>query len=525
MKRAPKILAGLICAGLVMSGCGAAPDRKTAAETENYGNAIKLAKDYDPNGHFEFAYTSYPASWDPTKSINGGDRTMYGPVYDRLLLEDAAGKIHPMLAEEFTASADNKTLTLKLRAGLKFSDGTPFDAQAVKFNLDRNRGEGSRIAGELHQIESVEVVDPSTVNLHLSGGIAPITVGLANFGGTMVSPAAVQAGTIDAKPVGIGPYLATKVEAGSKVEYEKTPGYWDPDAQRVATMTYQYMPDDQTRISALMSGTVDGASVNPDELDTADGAGMVPIVRPAAPFIYFMVNTAKGPFADPEVRKALNMAIDRKAISEGLYDGYCTPQIQPFPKGGPGYSEKLGDGLDVFPYDPKAAKKIMEKAGVTKLDVATAAPTVTIYTKFAEILQDQLADIGINLEIHSLPPNAQVQEFAIDKVTETFTSIYTGMNDPDTVMSRYLNLGALYNTGGTEYPELEKYGAEGAASLDPAKRKPAYEKFMDAWVENPPHLIPVCTIHLASAYAKNVSGVAQNASGAPNLRGVAVTKK
>ncbi|PRZ40549.1 peptide/nickel transport system substrate-binding protein [Antricoccus suffuscus] len=525
MKRAPKILAGLICAGLVLSGCGAAPDRKSAADTENYGSAIKLAKDYDPNGHFEFAYTSYPASWDPTKSINGSDITLYAPVYDRLLFEDSEGSVHPMLAEEFTPSADNKTLTLKLRAGLTFSDGTPFDADAVKFNLDRTRDKESRLAGELHQIESVEVIDPSTVDVHLTGGLGSIVIGLASRAGIMVSPAAVEAGGLDAKPVGIGAYQATNIQTGSKVEYEKTPDYWDPDAQRVATMTYHYMPDDQTRINALKSGTVDGARINPDEADLASEAGKTPVIRPSTLFIYFMVNTAKGPFADPEVRKALNMAIDRKAISEGLYDGYCTPQIQPFPETSPGYSEKIGDGLDVFPYDPDAAKKIMKKAGVTKLDIATAAPNVTIYTKFAEVVQSQLADIGITMEIHSLPPNPQVQEFAIDKTTETFTSIYTGMNDPDTVMSRYLSPTALFNPGAMEYPELVKYGAEGAASMDPAERKPAYEKYMDAWVESPPHLIPVCMIHQAAAYADNVSGASQKANGYPNLRGVAVAKK
>ncbi len=525
MKRAPKILAGLLCAGLALSGCGDAPARKSTADTEKYGSTIKLVKDYDPNGHFEFAYTSYPASWDPTKSVNGADGVFYAPVYDRLLLEDADGKVQPMLAEKFTPSADNKTLTLKLRTGLTFSDGTPFDAAAVKVNLDRNRAESSRISGEVHQIESVEVVDPSTVDLHLSGGLGPIVVGLASRGGIMVSPAAVAAGTLDAQPVGIGPYLATKIQAGSKADYEKTPNYWDPDAQRVATMTYQYMPDDQTRVSALMSGTVDGAGVNAVDLNVVDAAGKTPIVKQSPLFIYFMVNTAKGPFADPNVRKALNMAIDRKAISQGLYEGYCTPQIQPFPKTSPGYSAKVGDGLDVFPYDPTAAKKLMKDAGVTKLDIATAAPTVTIYTKFAEVLQGQFAKIGIDMKIHSLPPVQQVQEFAIDKTTETFTSIYTGMNDPDTVMSRYLDPVALFNPGAMEYPDLVKYGAEGAASLNPAERKPAYEKFMDAWVENPPHLIPVCMVHAATAYADRVSGVAQKASGYPDLRGVAVAKK
>lgn len=265
----------MLALGLLLAGCGDAPDKTTKeADSDAYGNQIELADDYDPNGHFDWAYTAFASNWDPTKSVTGADINFYEPVYDRLLREDAEGKVGPMLAQEFTPSSDNKTLTLKLREGLKFSDGTPFNAEAVKFNLER--------------------------------------------------------------------------------------------------------------------------------------------------------------------AKALNMAIDREAISQGLYDGYCTPQIQPFQQTSPGYSEKIGDGLDIFPYDPEKAKKIMQDAGVTELNMATAAPNVTIYTKFAEVVQSQLKEIGINLEIHSLPPTPQVQEFAIDKTTETFTSVFTGINDPDAIWGRYL---------------------------------------------------------------------------------------
>ena len=369
------------------------------------------------------------------------------------------------------------------------------------------------------------MVDEYTVDLKLSGGLGSLVVGLASRGGMMVSPTAVQSGQIDTQPVGIGSYQAANIVAGNYVDYAKTSDYWDPDAQRVATMTIHYMTDDQTRLNALKSGQIDGASVNPDQLDTVESAGLSPLVTPSPRFIYFMVNTAVAPFDDPEVRKALNMAIDREAISQGLYDGYCTPQIQPFPKTSPGYSDKVGDGLDIFPYDPKAAKKILEDKGVTELSIATAAPNVTIYTKFAEVVQDQLSDIGIDLEIHAVPPAPQVQEFAIDKTTETFTSVYTAINDPDAVWSRYVAPTALFNPGNMEYPELAEHGAEGAASMDPAERKPAYEGFMDAWVENPPHMVPVCMIHLANAYNDNVSGAAQMANGYPDLRGVAVAKE
>ena len=103
--------------------------------------------------------------------------------------------------------------------------------------------------------------------------------------------------------------------------------------------------------------------------------------------------------------------------------------------------------------------------------------------------------------------------------------MFTAINDPDAITARYLAPTALFNPGKVVYPELVEYAAEGAASMDPAERKPAYEKYMDAWVENPPHLIPVCMIHLVNAYNDNVSGAVQMANGYPDLRGVAVAKE
>ena len=525
MKSPLRITAGALALGLLLAGCGDAPTKKKTADAGAYPSAIKLVDGYDPNGHFSWAYTAFASSWDPTKSVTGADISFFEPVYDRLLQEDAEGKVTTMLAEEFTPSADNKSLTLKLKKGLSFSDGTAFNAEAVKFNLDRSRAAESRIAGEVYQIQSIDIVDEYTVKLNLSGGLGSLVSGLAGRAGMMVSPTAAAAGVLESKPVGVGPYTATAIDPGNKVEYQKTPGYWDPNAQRVATRTYYYMPDDQTRFNALQSGEVDGAAINADMLDTVSEAKKQVITEPSTIYIYFMVNTAVAPFDDPEVRKALNMAINREAISQGLYDGYCVPQIQPFPESSPGYSKKIGDGLDIFPYDPKAAKKILQDKGITELNLTTAAPNVTIYTKFAEVLQDQLADIGINLTIHSLPPVPQVQEFAIDKVTETFSSVYTGINDPDAIMSRYLAPKALFNPGGAEYPKLIEYGAEGAASMDPAERTPAYEKFIDEWVKNPPHMVPVCMTYLAAGFQDGVSGVAQLPSGRTSLRGVAVTKE
>lgn len=511
----------LIAASLALAACGDA--QQTPAATDDPGGlpaSVELATDYDPSAHLNWAFVAFAFNWDPIESVTGADLPFLDPVYDRLLNQDGDGTIVPMLAEDFTPAEDNTALVLTLREGLTFSDGTPFDAEAVKFNLERAMSPASKISGEVYQIDTVEVVDPMTVQINVNGGLGSLVTALAARPGIMVSPEAIASGAISQGPAGIGPYVMTNAVPGDRVDYEKSPDYWDPDAQRVATMTYFLMTNDQTRFNALSTGELDGASLSGDQIDSALNADLQVVSKAGAPMLYFAVNTDQEPFGDPEVRKALNMAIDREAVSQGLFDGHCTPQIQPFPEGSPGYSSKIGAGLDLFPYDPEQAKQIMESAGVTSLDLQLVTPVVTVYTKFGEVLQSQLKEIGLNLEVRPRSPVDQVQEFSIDKTAAMFESASTGINDPDALPGRYLSETSLFNPGGEIYPELMEYGAAGAAELDPAQRAPYYEDFMDAWVEQPPHIVPVCSVHLAAAFHDGISGI-DPPSGRTHMRGVA----
>lgn len=520
-----KVAGALLTATWLVAGCGSTPDSSASKQTSDYPTGIELREEFDPEATFTWATNNLSVHWDPTESLFGSDLNAWAPVYDKLLDEADDGTIVPMLATEFTPADDGTSLTLKLQEGLTFSDGTPFNAEAVKFNLDRSGAEGSRIAGEIPMIASVDVVDEYTVQINVSGGLGALVSALANRPGAMVSPTAVQAGTIKDQPVGVGPYVMTAMSPGDSISFERRDGYWDPDAQRVKSIKMVLIAEDQARYNALVNGEVDGAVINPDQLDDVEGAGLQVTAKPSSSFLYFILNTAKGPFGDPEVRKALNMAIDREAIAQGLYEGHCTPQIQPFLEGTPGYSEKIGDGLDVFPYDPEAAKEIIDEKAPQGVEATMVLPAVTIYTKFAEVIQEQLAEIGINLTVQPGPPGQDVESFGLQKSVEMLNSVYTGMNDPQALQGRYLAPGALFNPGDASYPEMEAAAAEGADPIDPAERAPHYEDYMDAWVETPPHMVPVCMVHLSMGYSEDVSGVSQRQSVAPNLRGVAIDKE
>ncbi|MFV0533149.1 MAG: ABC transporter substrate-binding protein [Cumulibacter sp.] len=401
---------------------------------------------------------------------------------------------------------------------------TPFNAEAVKFNIERTAAEESTLAGELQQVSSVDVVDEYVVEINVTGGLGSLSVALAARPGIMVSPEAVQSGSLDDAPAGIGPYVMTETVAGDYATFEKSADYWAPEAQNVAKRTYQYMPDDQTRYNALASGEVDGVSMSPTMLDDAQRAGLQSTARPTGLFLFLALNSAEGELANPEVMKAINMAIDREAISEGLYDGLCVPQIQPFAQDSPGYSDELGPGLDVFAYDPDAAKGILAEQGVESLSLSAVTPNVTIYTKFAEAVQAQLGDIGVDVSVSPKPSAQIVEDFAITKSANAMASVYTGIADPDGVVQQFLTPQARYNPGEPPYDTLIELAEQGAAPVDPAERNAAYVKFMDAWADAPPHVVPACMIYIAASFSEEVSGVLQTAGGITDLlRNVAIT--
>lgn len=511
------VVLGAACGGESSGGGGG------GAADATYPSSIELASDIDRDAGFEMAFLSMPPSYDPIASATGSDLNWFEPVYDRLLTADEDGELLPMLAEEWTVAEDNKSVTLTLKQGVTFSDGTPFDAEAVKFNLERAKGQGSRITSEVAQIDTIEVIDPHTVKVNVTGALGPLLVAFSARAGLMVSPAAAQAGTLAASPVGTGPYLVTAVNPGASAGMERNPEYWDEAAQNVATMTYRVMTDDQARLNALTSGELDGAQLNPDQMPAAERAGLNVVSKPSSFFIYFGVNTSVAPFDDPEALKALNMSIDREAISQGMYDGHCTPQIQPFLDTSPGYSDKIGDGLEIFPYDPEEAKKIIDGTGVTDISITTVVPNVTIYQNLAEVLQAQLAEVGITVQVKPVPPVQVLQEFGIEKTAESVTTPFTAINDPDALVARYLTADALFNPGGSTNEELLTFGAEGANLVDPEERAAAYEKMMDVWVEEPPHIIPICMIHQSAGYQPNASGISQTDAGRPSLRTVAIS--
>ena len=527
MRNRLRFAVALTAGSLLLAGCGSAPERgegDTDAAQEGLPVSIGLDENFDPNAHFSFADYYPPSSFDPYSSASGLDQTYLAPIYDRLIYRAPDGSYEPMLATEWETNDEKTALTLTLREGLSFTDGAPFDAQAVKTNLDRYLSEGSKIKQELPQVTGVEVIDPLTVRINVDGKIGALTSTLAARPGMMVSPQAIAKGDLAGNPVGIGPYTATSVVPGTSVSLTKTADYWDPDAQRVATMDVIGMPQEQTRYNALITGDLSAARLEAEQLSAAQNEDLAVIAGPTPTFSFFALNTSVAPFDDPDVRKAISMAIDREGIGLGLNEGLCKPQIQLWPENSPEYDEDFGDGLEHFPYDPDAAQELLDETDYTPGESYDAVlNNNSSSVKTAEVIQANLSAIGIEINVNPVPSGGIIENFAIAKSMPTTVSGYTGVPDPDGVHERNLAPTAPYNPGGEVYDKLNELAAEGANSLDPQERKDAYSAYMEEFVNAVPHLIPICMPYRAVGHDHSVTNL--NPSGDYiDLRGVAVSK-
>lgn len=155
----------------------------------------------------------------------------------------------------------------------------------------------------------------------------------------------------------------------------------------------------------------------------------------------------------------------------------------------------------MYPYDPEAAKKILQDKDLSGASFEIATNNITIYTKIAEVLQQQLDAVGIKASVAPMPAPEMVEKFSINRTTPMMTTVSSGLNDPSAVLQLLITPNALLNPGGLPNADIMKFGAEAAATLDPVKSKKAYGDLADAWIENPPGTIPICEVHQISAFS------------------------
>ena len=340
-----------------------------------------------------------PPHLDPTANAAAAiDEVVYANVFEGLTRINRNGEVKPALAESWDVSEDGKTYIFNLRTDAKYHDGTDFDAEDVKFSLDRARAEDSTNAqkGLFKAIENVEVINPSRVKITLS---TPAGNFLFNMGwGDAVIVAPESADNNKTNPVGTGPYKFSKWSKGSSVQLVQNENYWGEPA-KIAKAEFRIIPDPAAAVAALLSGDVDGFPnfPSPESIPQfrSDSRFTVVIGSTEGETI-LSTNNKKPPFDNLKVRQAVAHAIDRQAIIDGAMFGLGTPIGTHFAPHHPAYQ----DSVNTYPRDVEKAKALLAEAGFPDGFKATIKlPPPSYARRGGEIIAASLRDVGIELEI------------------------------------------------------------------------------------------------------------------------------
>ena len=435
-----------------------------------------------------------PKSLDPSTVTAVNDFRILMNVYDGLVrYRDGTLEVEPSLAKSWTISDDGLTYTFELRSGVKFHDGSPFNAEAVKFTFDRmlDKNHPSHDTGPFplafffSAIKSVDAVDEDTVRFTLKNPYAPFLSNLAYPTGLIVSPAGVRKFGKDfgRHPSGTGPFKFAEWESNAKVVVTRNDDYWD-GVPALEAVVFRPITDANTRVAEMLSGGIDlMVEIPPDSVAQFNGNGFS-LHEQAGPHVWFLILNAKeGPFKDKRVRQAVNYAIDKKALVENVLQGTAEIAAGPTP---PAFAWAYNDALQPYPYDPEKAKALIKEAGAegAKLTfyVTEGGSGMLDPIPMGAAIQADLAKVGFDVKIETYEWNTflgKVNPGLEGKADMAEMAWMT--NDPDTLPYLALRTGAWpdkkgFNSGYYSNPEVDKLLEAARKSTDQAERAKLYKK-------------------------------------------------
>jgi peptide/nickel transport system substrate-binding protein len=345
-----------------------------------------------------------PPGLDPTMAPAAaiGEIVHYN-VLEGLTKVNVDGSVTPLLAESWAMDPDGKSYTFKLRRGVRFHDGEPFDASDVKFSLERAKAEGStnKLKKSLFDnITSIATPDPHTVILTLDHADGSVLFRLGESPSVILDPK--SAATTASRPVGTGPYRFEDWKKGVSVTLVKDAGYRHAAAVKLNKVTFRIINDAAAQVAALLAGDVDafprGLATQSLAQFKADPRFSVTTGSTAGKGIV-AINNKRKPFDDVRVRRALAHAIDRQAFINGVLDGFGRPIGSHMAPTDAGYVDLTA----VTPYDPEKARALLKEAGVkTPLDVTLTLPPAPYARRGGEVVAAQLAKVGVNAKIDNV---------------------------------------------------------------------------------------------------------------------------
>jgi peptide/nickel transport system substrate-binding protein len=424
-----------------------------------------------------------PDGLDPSLSRFYTTRIVFAAMCDKLFDIDEKANIVPQLALSHETSEDGKTVTIKLRPGVKFHDGEPFNAEAAKYSLERHLNmKGSFRRPELAAVENVEVVDPLTIKLNLKQPFSPLFAQLTDRAGMMVSPKAAEAtgDKFALHPVCAGPYKFVERIPQDRIVLEKFADYWNKDHVFIDKITYLPIIDSTVRLANLRSGGLDMMErVLATDIKTVRDDPKLKLSKAVSlGWFALLINMDNGPKAnnplgkDARVRRAFDLAIDREALNQVVFNGEFQPGNQWVNPQSPYYQQ----AFPIPKRDIAKAKALMKEAGVTgPVTIDFMLGNSPEERAVGEVLQSMTAEAGFDLKLRVVEA-ATAFKSAEDGDFQLYENNWSGRIDPDGNSVIYQTCGAPQNLGHYCDKDIDAWHREARASSDLATRKAAYEK-------------------------------------------------
>ena len=471
-----------------------------------------------------------PGPLDPARSGNFLDRNIFASLCDKLIDTDPEMRFVPQLATSWEWSPDGLALTLHLRAGVSFQDGTPFDAEAVKVNIERDKTLATSLRKpELRPVSSLEVLDPLTVKMHLSVPDAPLLAFLADRSGMMLSPQSIAklGDDVATHPVCAGPFSFTERVPQDRIVLDRFPGYWNAKAIAIDRIVFRPMPDSSVRLVNLQSGELQIV----DQLAATDAAVVkaAPRLRlaqhGAAAYRTLQFNLDHGARSqtplgkDARVREALEKALDRKALNQAVFDGLFIPNNQSELPNSPYWNP----GHPVPERDLEGARTLLREAGVNHVSFGLQLANTTTDAQIGEVVQAMAREAGFDIKLEQLETNTgNAADLAGDFDAALLT--WSGRADPDANLSIWMACNGPFNFGAYCNPKMDELLKEARETGDAEKRVALYRKVSDLYLTDMPQIILFNTTWLWGL-SERVGGFIPNRDGLIRPQGLRLKPK
>lgn len=517
-----------LASAVLLAGCVPVQPLEDPPERTDVKSVHADAEDFEDGGDLVMALSSEPDRLDPTTSSSLYTRYVMQTMCQKLYDIDENGEIVPMLATELpTISEGGKTVRIPVREGVKFADGTDFDAEAVKTTMERGLNlEASSRAAELGPISSVEAAGEHMVEVTFDKPFAPFTAALADRAGMIMSPTALekQGDDFGDHPVCVGPFKFEKRIAQTSIKVVKDPNYYDADSIHLDSITYQIMTDANIRAANIRSGDVQVAdTISPQDVDALDAESGIGLLQSnSLGYQGLTINMGfgdakenySGPLGqNPKVRKALSMAIDRKALVNTVFNGWFSPACSGIAPDSPFATEASNGCVD---YDPEGAKQILKDAGVElPLEVNMKVSNTQDTLRFAQAVQAATKEAGFDIKVQPTEYTALLD--AQDRGDYEMLQLgWSGRVDPHGNLYSFHYPGAANNVTGIDDAQINDLLTKASEETDEKKRAELYGKASERMRETN-SIIYLYRQKNLTAYTEDVAGIEVFSDGVVHL--------